>query len=112
MESVHQLLHNGSEVEYSTMAIQLWSRLSGDVDVTANSKYCIAMCIAWAVFMFCWKSLVSLKGAETLLLESEQDTIDTMEVAGHDMDEASLFRLGGYSLHSLFKAFKERKSDL
>ena len=41
MEFVCQLLHNDSEVECSTTATKLWSRLTGDVDVTVDSKHCV-----------------------------------------------------------------------
>ena len=44
-------IHKDSELEYSTTALQLWSRLTADMDV--DSKRCIAMCIALVVFLFC-----------------------------------------------------------
>ena len=45
--------------------------------------------------------VVSVKEGETLLLESEQyDIDDEFAEAGMDIDEACLYHLGGYTLHS------------
>lgn len=52
--------------------------------------------------------IISVKEGETLHLESEQyqDVDDEFAEAEMDIDETSLYRLGGYALHSAIEAYK------
>lgn len=99
------------EVQSSIPVVLIWRKLAECTDVAEESKCFIAMCIALAVFMICQKSVVSLKEGETLLLDYEQASTDSLEEAGLDVDEVSLFRLGGYALHLVIKAFEGRESN-
>ena len=50
---------------------------------------------------------MSVKESETLLLESEQyDVDDEFAEAVMDIDEACLYHLGGYALHSAIEAYE------
>ena len=58
--------------------------------------------------IFCQQCLVAVKEGETLLLEHGQDDNCFME-AGMEIDEVSLYRWGGFALHSAIKVFEYGK---
>ena len=58
-----------------------------------------------AIFNYSQQCLVAVEEGETLLLEYEKDD-DCFIEAGMEIDETSLYRLGGFALHSAIKAFE------
>ena len=58
-----------------------------------------------AVFNYSQQCLVAVKEGETLLLEYEKDD-DCFIEAGMEIDETSLYHLGGFALHSAIEAFE------
>ncbi len=82
-----------------------WVAVLQTVDSPSPStKSGVLTSVMRAVFNFCQQKVVSKKEGGTLLLEVEQDD-DPMEEAGHDADEASLYRLGGFALFSALKMY-------
>ena len=70
--------------------------MNGPVKVAVKSKNVIGMSIARSVFTYCQQRVVSVKEGNTLLCDSEQiSSVDSLQETGVDIDEASLFRLGG-----------------
>ena len=100
------LLHEPSKLE--SPLVQLWEKMVQSSEGSAGSRNAIGICIARSVFMCCQKSIVTMKEGETLLLDGEQSTTVWTD---EDVDEASLYRLGGYALHSTIKAFEGRKGN-
>ena len=75
-----------------------------DVVPTKSARNAIISSVLRAVFNYSQQCLVAVKEGETLLLEYEQND-DCFIEAGMEIDETSLYRLGGFALHSAIKAF-------
>ena len=73
--------------------------------MSASTDHAIASSVLRSVFNYCQHVIVAAKEGETLLLDDEQCDSEFAE-AGLDIDETSLYRLGGYALHSAIEAYK------
>lgn len=103
MELEHATLH---EVDSPTH--KEWSQIEKRVSFSLSdaTRSAIVTSLMRAVFNRCQQAVVSFKEGETLLLEGEQcDADDEFVEAGLDIDEACLYRLGGYAIHSAIEAY-------
>ena len=73
--------------------------------MSESTDHAIASSVLRSVFNYCQHVIVAAKEGETLLLEDEQCDSEFAE-AGLDIDETSLYRLGGYALHSAIETYK------
>ena len=89
-----------------------WDKLSTNSTspMDVKDKNAVGMSIALSVFTYCQQKVVAMKEGKTLLCAWEQSSSDCLEETGVDIDEASLFRLGGYALHSTIKKYEKMKT--
>ena len=104
MEFVRTILHQADSPFYKE-----WSQIEKNVGfkLSDSTRSAIITSLLRSVFNRCQQVVVSVKEGETLLLENEQyDVDDEFAEAGMDIDEACLYRLGGYALHSAIEAYE------
>ena len=103
MDFVRTVLH---EPVHKHNASKQWS-VVGKIDVAPSKSVMNAVIssVMRLVFNYSQQRLVAVKEGETLLLEHKQDD-DCFIEAGMEIDEVSLYCLGGFALHSGIKAFK------
>ena len=82
-----------------------------DVVPSKSARNAVISSVMRPVFNYSQQRLVAVKEGETLLLEYEQDD-DCFIEAGMEIDETSLYRLGGFALHSAIKAFEVARKPL
>ena len=113
-EKYSNLLVNWMEFERTALheadspAHKEWSQIEKCVGFSLSDsiRSVIVTLLTRAVFNRCQQAVVSVKEGETLLLEGEQcDVDDEFIEARLDIDEASLYHLGGYALHSAIEAY-------
>ena len=80
-------------------------KTSAGVRMSESTDHAIASSVLRSVFNYCQHVIVAAKEGETLLLDDEQCDSEFAE-AGLDIDETSLYRLGGYALHSAIEAYE------
>ena len=112
-EKYSYLLVNRVELERTTLhevdspTHKEWSQIEKRVSFSLSdaTRSVIVTSLMRAVFNRCQQAVVSFKEGETLLLEGEQCDADEFVEAGLDIDEACLYHLGGYALHSAIEAY-------
>ena len=113
-EKYSNLLVNWMELERTTLhevdspTHKEWSQIEKRVSLSLSdaTRSAIVTSLMRAVFNRCQQAVVSFKEGETLLLEGEQcDADDEFVEAGLDIDEACLYCLGGYALHSAIEVY-------
>ena len=83
----------------------VWLKKKIDVVPSKSARNAVISSVMRAIFNYSQQCLVAVKEGETLLLEYEKDD-DCFIEAGMEIDETSLYRLGGFALHSAIKAFE------
>ena len=71
-----------------------------------STKNTVLTFITRSVFNFCQQQMVKFKEGDVLLLDREQMEMDQFQEAGFEVDEATLYRLGGSALYSTLESHK------
>ena len=103
----HECLNSEGTSDRHPAAV-IWKKLieGMPIKVTSKSMNAVGMSIARSVFTCCQERVMSLKEGNTLLCDWEQISVDNLR---EDIDETSLFRLGGYALHSAIKKYEKQE---
>ena len=109
MEILRKTFHKPDGADTTHPVAVAWDALTvkSPDKIAVKTKNTIGMSIARSVFGYCEHRVVSMKG-NTLLCDWEQTTSVDLEETGLDIDEASLYRLGGYALYSTIMQYEKR----
>ena len=104
MDFVRTVLH---EPVHKHNASKQWNVVVGKIDVaqSKSAMNAVMSSVMRSVSNYSQQRLAAVKEGETLLLEHEQDD-DCFIETGMEIDEASLYHLGGFALHSAIEAFE------